>query len=80
MADNDDFQITFTTQPGMTQIGKLALARLIVAHIKQGLDQGTWVLVGGKAVPRALLHFFEEKGIIEIEEIEHEANRKADRN
>ena len=66
----NDFQITVTTQPAMTQMGKLALARLLVAHIKHGLNTGTWMLASdGKAVPAAMLHFYEDNGIMKPEEV-----------
>ena len=64
----DDFPITTPNNPTWTGSGKRSLARLIASHIRQGIERGTWAILNGKAVPRAMLHFYEDNGTIGAEE------------
>jgi hypothetical protein len=61
----DDFPITTPNNPTWTDSGKLALAHRIADHIKRGIARGTWAILNGRVVPRAMLHFYEEEVIIE---------------
>lgn len=69
----DEFKITEHNPPTPEQIlqddaSRRAWAQLIAGHIKCGLESGTWVIADGKAVPVAMLHFYQEDDIMAEEE------------
>lgn len=69
---NDEYPIAVSIPPTPEQVqflwdkgGCQALARLIAAHVKQGLEKGTWTVVNNRPIPIAMLPFFEETSIME---------------
>jgi hypothetical protein len=64
---SNKFKVVETNPPAPEQArllmesgGCVALARLVAGHVKRGLERGTWVVADGKAVPVAMLHFYQE--------------------
>ena len=71
----DEFKIAEADSPTPAQVHLLmdnggceALARLIAGHIKRGLESGAWIIADGRAIPVAMLHFYEENGTMAEEE------------
>ena len=48
--------------------GREAWAQLIAGHIRRGIESGTWIIADGRAIPVAMLHFYEENDTIAEEE------------
>ena len=48
--------------------GYAALAQLVASHIKRGIESGAWIVTDGKAIPVAMLHFYQEDDTMAEEE------------
>ena len=63
----NEYPITAITSPDMIRVSKI-IPRLILEHIKRGLEKGTWTIIGNRPIPVAMLPFYEKGDIMTMEE------------